>query len=78
MANLRVRDMTTETLARLKAQAAMHGRSLQAEVRAILEAEAALSDRSEWQAWMDSFRAQVGRRPGADSVELLRESRDER
>jgi 3-phenylpropionate/cinnamic acid dioxygenase small subunit len=70
--------MDQETVARLKARAVMHGRSLQAEVRAILEAEAALSDRSAWLTWMDGFRAQVGQRPGPDSVDLLRESRDER
>ena len=78
MTSLLVRDMDQETVARLKARAVMHGRSLQAEVRAILEAEAALSDRSAWLTWMDGFRAQVGQRPGPDSVDLLRESRDER
>jgi plasmid stability protein len=78
MVSLLVRDMETETVARLKVRAVLHGRSLQAEVRAILEAEAALSDRSAWLAWMDGFRAQVGQRPGPDAVDLLRESRDER
>ena len=60
MTSLLVRDMDQETVTRLKARAVMHGRSLQAEVRAILEAEAALSDRSAWLAWMDGFRAQLG------------------
>ncbi len=78
MVNVLVRDMEAETVNRLKARAALHGRSLQAEVRAILEDEAALSDHSAWLAWMDGFRTQVGQQSGSDSVELLRESRNER
>ena len=78
MASLLVRDVDAGTLAKLKAKATLHGRSLQAEALAILEAEAALSDRSAWLAQMRIFRKKVGRTDGPDSVELLRESRDER
>ena len=78
MANLLVRDVDAETLARLKALAAQHSRSLQAEVKAILVAEAAFSDRTAWLNWMDGFRARIGQRPGAEAQDLLRESRDER
>jgi plasmid stability protein len=78
MTSLLVRDMDAKTLARLKARALLNGRSLQAEVRAILEAEAAMSDRSAWLLWLEAFRAKVGHRSGPDAVALVRESRDER
>jgi hypothetical protein len=78
MPSLLVRDMPPGTLARLKTRAALHGRSLQAEVLSILEMEANLSDESAWLVWLDDFRAKVAGRPGPDSVDLLRESRDER
>ena len=78
MSNLLVRDVDPEAVARLKIRAVLHGRSLQAEVKAILEAEATLSDQSAWTAWVEGFRTRVGARPGPDAVALLRESRDER
>lgn len=78
MSSLLVRDVNPETLARLKSRALLHGRSLQAEVKAILEMEANLSDEAAWLVWLDDFRAKVAGRPGPDSVDLLRESRDER
>ena len=78
MANLLVRDVDAETLARLKAMAAQHARSLQAEVKAILETEAAMGDRTAWLSWMDGFRARLGERPGPEAQDLVRESRDER
>jgi plasmid stability protein len=73
-----VRDVDAQTLERLKARALMHRRSLQAEVKAILEAEAALGDRSAWTAWVEEFRAKAGAGAGPDSADLLREARDER
>ena len=78
MSSLLVRDVNPEAVTRLKARAVLHGRSLQAEVKAILEAEAALSDHQTWVTWMDAFRSRAGARGGPDAVELLRESRDER
>ena len=78
MSSLLVRDVDAQTLARLKARAVLHGRSLQAEVRGILEAEATLSDQTAWLAWMDEFRTRIGQRPGPDAVDWVRESRDER
>ena len=78
MPSLLVRDVKTETLARLKARASLHGRSLQGEVLAILEMEARLSDEAAWLVWLDDFRSRLAGRPESDSTELLRESRDER
>jgi plasmid stability protein len=78
MTNLLVRDVDPETVKRLKALAVSHARSLQAEVRAILEAEAALGDRTAWVAWMDGFRAKMGLKTGPEAQDLQRESRDER
>jgi antitoxin FitA len=78
VSDLLVRDVDPKAVARLKARAALHGRSLQAEVKAILEAEAVLSDQSAWLSWMDVFRAKVTLRSRTDTADLLRESRDER
>ena len=78
MSTLLVRDVNPEAVARLKAKALLHGRSLQAEVKAILEAEAQLSDQASWLTWVDDFRSRLAQRSSSDSVELLRESRDER
>lgn len=78
MTNLLVRDVDAETVARLKARAVLHGRSLQAEAKAILEAEAALSDRAAWVTFLDGFRSRTRKAGGPDSLDLLRESRDER
>jgi len=77
MSNLLVRDMDAQTIARLKARAQMHRRSLQAEVKAILDAEAALGDRDAWVAWMNEFRTLTKGLPMEDSMDLLRETRDE-
>jgi plasmid stability protein len=78
LTSLLVRNVDADTLARLKARAERHGRSLQAEVLVILEAEAALGERGEWLEEMRHFRARTGPFPGPDSTELLRESRDGR
>lgn len=78
MPSLLVRDVDAQTLGRLKTRALMHRRSLQAEVKAILEAEAALGDRDAWTAWLETFRAQAGTGAEPDSTDLLREGRDER
>lgn len=43
MADLLVRDLSPDTIERLKERARQHGRSLQGEVKAILEASATLT-----------------------------------
>jgi len=79
MSDLLVRDVDPAAVARLKARALQHGRSLQAEVKSILEAEAALSDATAWLNWVEDFRARLAPpAAGASSLDLLRESRDER
>jgi hypothetical protein len=70
--------MDPNVVKQLKGLAKAHRRSLQAEVRAILEDEAARGDRQTWTAWLDDFRASAGSPADADAVDLLRESRDER
>jgi len=78
MTDLLVRDMDPNVVKRLKGLAKAHRRSLQAEVRAILEDEAARGDRQAWTTWLDEFRASAGSPVDTDAVDLLRESRDER
>ena len=75
MAELLVRDLDRNILDRLELRARSHGRSLQAEAKAILEAAAPLPMREarriaeEWQ------RRLAGRVTG-DSADLLREDRE--
>lgn len=78
MADLLVRDIDPKAISLLKARAERHGRSLQAEVKAILEAEAAMTDSTAWLKGIEDFRRRVRQGPGPDAIELLRESRDER
>ena len=77
MANVLIRDLDDELLARLKTMAQIHGRSLQAEIHDILRRAGTrdlahtrrLSDK-----WMKRFRGRVF----SDSAELIREDRDRR
>lgn len=80
MAQLLVRNLKDETVARLKTRAAAAGRSLEAEVRDLLETSAATDERMERVRRMDALRAAVGPLPadwpGAEVV--IREDRDSR
>jgi plasmid stability protein len=76
MAQVLVRDLDPATVQRLKERARQHGRSLQGEVKAILEqatstytVEEALARTEEW------HRRLAGRRH-SDSVRLLRKDRE--
>jgi len=79
MAQLRVRDIPEETVAALEERAKRHGRSVEAEHRAILE-EVLKSGASDFWEQADRIRrslAESGRK-FSDSSNLLRQDRDGR
>jgi plasmid stability protein len=76
MANLLVRDLDAGVLARLKEQARRNHRSLQGEVRAILEEAAGRATRDEALAVIDKWRRRWGDRVFSDSAPLIRADRD--
>jgi antitoxin FitA len=76
MAQILVRDLEGKTVDRLKKQAKEHGRSLQAEVRSILEGVAGKMTMAEFRATADRLRKSLGGRRHTDSALLIREDRD--
>lgn len=75
MAQLLIRDLDVETIERLKARAKLHRRSLQGEVKLILENEAAVSADGP-RALAERIRAAFGGKRFSDSSQLIREDRD--
>lgn len=75
MAQLLIRDLAPETIDLLKARARKHRRSLQGEVRLILEKEAEAGAHDAWEL-ADRIRASFGGRRFGDSAALIREDRD--
>jgi hypothetical protein len=75
MSQLLVRDLPPETVARLKAQACLHGRSLQGEVKRILE-EAIQYSLTEACGTAAEWRQRLAGQVSSDSTELLHEDRD--
>ena len=80
MPQLLVRNLDGKLVKRLKARAKAHGRSLQGEVKEILELEAARLTPAEAlevsQKWHEYFRRSG--RTFSDSAELIRKAREER
>lgn len=78
MAQVLVRNLKDTVVARLKKRAAQRGRSLQAEVKQILEAAAAEADQTDVWKRIEQFRERMRRsgRTFSDSAELIREDRD--
>ena len=74
MAQVLVRDLKAGVVARLKARAKRHGRSLQTELLEILEA-ASRQNAIEARAVADRIRLQLAGRVHSDSVDLLAEDR---
>ena len=74
MAQVLVRDLKANVVARLKARAKRHGRSLQTELKEILDT-AARHDAVEARAVAARIRRQLGGRAHSDSVDLLAEDR---
>jgi plasmid stability protein len=77
MAQVLVRNLDEKVVRRLKKRAEQRGRSLQAEVKIILE-EAAEQDHTDFWKAADSIRERLKRtgRKFSDSTELVREDRD--
>jgi plasmid stability protein len=81
MAQLLVRDLKEETVAALKKRAKEHGRSAEAEHRAILEEVLAQKKkRDDFWAEADRLRKELEEsgRTFTDSTELIRQDRDSR
>jgi plasmid stability protein len=75
MSQLLVRDLAPETIERLKGQAKQRGRSLQAEVKHILE-QAVQFSAGEALAAAARWREHLAGRVLSDSADLVREDRD--
>jgi plasmid stability protein len=76
MAQVLVRQLDSKVVDRLKRRAKEHGRSLQSEVKTILE-EAVPDYEAAWKR-IEGFRKRLGKssRTFSDSVALIREDRD--
>jgi plasmid stability protein len=77
MPQLLVRDVPRDVVEALKRRASSHGRSAEAEHRAILE-KALAAGREGFRARADGLRAQTRGRIAGESAELIREDRDQR
>ena len=75
MAQIIVRNLDDEVVNRLKTRAKYHDRSLEAEVRHILEQTAKVDMATARQSVME-IRTKLKGRAFADSVELIRQDRD--
>ena len=75
MAQVLIRNLDPETVERLKERARRHRRSLEGEIRVILEKEAAAGAEDPWRL-ADRIRASFGGRRFTDSAALIREDRD--
>lgn len=76
MAQILVRDLNERIVGRLKERAAVHGRSLQGEVKAILEEAANVYSADEARVVAMEWQQKLAGRVFDDSAELLREDRD--
>jgi plasmid stability protein len=74
MPHILVRDLDEATLKRLKARAKQHGRSLQGEVKVILEQAATLSVK-EAREVAEEWQRQLRGRKFSDSARLIRADR---
>ena len=77
MANLTIRNLDDKVVRTLKAQAKAHNRSLEAELRRILEEAATLqANLTAFREKADRIRARTSGRLRSDSTQLIREDRD--
>lgn len=76
MTHILVRDLPPEVVERLKERARSNGRSLQKEVRAILESAAQTYTMAEAREVTEEWQERFARRKLSDSVELIREDRE--
>lgn len=77
-ANLHVRNVPDEVVARLKRRAAENGRSAEAEHRAALERAFGEMSREEWDRRAEALSEQLKGRTFLKSEDLVREDRDTR
>lgn len=75
MPQLLIRNLETETIERLKERAKLHNRSLQGEVKSILELSAKMTMEEARKRAM-KIRASFGKKKFTDSAGLIREDRD--
>jgi len=75
MAQILVRNVDPKAVERLKARARRHGRSLQGEVKILLERAAGVGA-EEVAAMLDGWRKRLAGRRFAGSAKLIREDRD--
>ncbi len=76
MANLTIRNLDDEVVAKLKARAKAHHRSLEAELREILSATVGRQAREDFLARADRIAAMTPKTYQTDSTQLIREDRD--
>ena len=76
MAEVLVRDLDASVVEKLKARAAANGRSLQAELKAIIEEQARQVTKAEARALAARIRRRIGARPQIDSGMLQAEDRE--
>ena len=76
MANITIRNLDDEVVERLKVQAKAHRRSLEAELRMILERAALTADRKAFVQQARRIAAMTPEVPQTDSTLLIREDRD--
>ena len=76
MPNILIRDLETKTIRRLKARATASGRSLQAEVKAILEGSATEMTLDEIRRESERISKKFEGRRLSNSVDLIREDRN--
>ena len=75
MPDILVRDLDSHTIEQLKLSAKQHGRSLQGEVKAILE-ETVPMTMSEFRAVTEKWQKRLKGRKFSDSAKLIREDRE--
>jgi len=78
MGSILVRGLSQKTIERLKERARFNGRSLQQEIKAILERAAGMLTMNEARRVSELWRHRLGGRSFSDSVRLIREDRDSR
>ncbi len=76
MATLTIRNLDDDLVADLKRQAQENNRSLESEVRMLLESRRGRKSKAELREEMRQIAKLIGGRPGDDSTELILEDRD--
>mgnify|MGYP000986782757 CR=1 FL=1 len=76
MASVTIRNLDETTVRALKQRAKINHRSLEAELREILESAARYRQRADFIAAMDRLRAMTPNVPQTNSTDLIREDRD--